>query len=274
MDKNTYKKVVLKMLILILIVSCNGINSKIERIYELDRNKNFEKVIELSTEIINVDNNNREARLYRGKAYQKIRAHDAAFIDFIYLYSILRDSSSEVLDGLGFAYLQNGEYAKSFTFYEKLILIDKQNPSYYFNNAANLYYSSQFKDAIVYINKALLLDSLNVDYLKFKALTFIELLKYNEAINCYNLLILNGQISEKIYFDRGMIYFLKENYDSAILDFNKSIEINSKIADFYYYRGLANSKLGNRILACKDLEHSKVLNKLDFDQTYLDYCNQ
>ncbi len=265
--------VILKLIAFLSLFSCNNINSKLESISDYYDIEQYGKVIELSTELI-TKYDNEEARKYRGKTYHKIGRYQKAFIDYYYLYTIIGDSSSEVLEGLGFAHLKLGEFQKSFSFYESLILRDSQNPNYYFNSAANLFYVSQFKDAIVYVDKALLLDSTNADYLNLKATAYSELLDYNEAINCFNLFIQYHPNNEVIYFNRGMMHFLKENYNAAILDFNKSIEMNNKKADFYYYRGLAYSKLENRILACNDLERCKTLNKLDIDQTFLNYCKE
>lgn len=44
------------------------------------------------------------------------------------------------------------------------------------------------------------------------------------------------------YNDRGLSYVEKGQYDHAILDFNKAIEINPSIPELYYNRGLAYAK--------------------------------
>ncbi|MFC2042498.1 tetratricopeptide repeat protein, partial [Chloroflexota bacterium] len=43
----------------------------------------------------------------------------------------------------------------------------------------------------------------------------------------------------KVYHDRGFTYYLKRDYDSAILDLTRAIELNPSSASSHYIRGLA-----------------------------------
>ena len=54
------------------------------------------------------------------------------------------------------------------------------------------------------------------------------------------------------YINRGNAYSKKGQYDKAISDYSKAIEINPKYADAYINRGLAHNSLGNYNSACDD----------------------
>ncbi|MFZ4589539.1 MAG: tetratricopeptide repeat protein [Ignavibacteria bacterium] len=72
--------------------------------------------------------------------------------------------------------------------------------------------------------------------------------EYSKAIAVFNNVILDckediiaGMTVEpiKVYFYRGLSYYYSHDFESAISDYNKTIEINPKYALLYYYRGLA-----------------------------------
>ena len=54
------------------------------------------------------------------------------------------------------------------------------------------------------------------------------------------------------YTSRGLEYLFKGQYDKAISDFNKAIEINPKYAEAYNNRAAACINLGKKDRACND----------------------
>jgi Flp pilus assembly protein TadD len=56
----------------------------------------------------------------------------------------------------------------------------------------------------------------------------------------------------KFYIDRGIAYGEKGQYDWAIADFNKALEIDPKDAGAYYYRGIAYANKSQHDQAISD----------------------
>ena len=54
------------------------------------------------------------------------------------------------------------------------------------------------------------------------------------------------------YFSRGLGYGAKGQYDKAISDYTKAIEINPRYAEAYSNRGVAYDAKGNMKKACSD----------------------
>lgn len=67
----------------------------------------------------------------------------------------------------------------------------------------------------------------------------------NERMNLFTKFIqLNPKLGmAKAYLNRGVIYTMTEKYDSALSDYNKSIELDPKEPYAYYFRGQAYASL-------------------------------
>jgi tetratricopeptide (TPR) repeat protein len=54
------------------------------------------------------------------------------------------------------------------------------------------------------------------------------------------------------YYNRGVAYAKKSQYDQAISDYTKALEINPKFAEAYYNRGVAYGRKGQLDRAMED----------------------
>jgi tetratricopeptide (TPR) repeat protein len=63
--------------------------------------------------------------------------------------------------------------------------------------------------------------------------------EYDKAIADYTKAIEINPNDAEAYNNRGLAYGSKKEYDKAIADYTKAIEINPKYAEAYYNRGLA-----------------------------------
>jgi len=72
---------------------------------------------------------------------------------------------------------------------------------------------------------------------------------------------------------RGLAKAKLGDYKGAISDYNKAIELNPKLADAYYDRGVVKLLLGQKDSGCLDLYKA---GELGFDKAYeviKEYCN-
>lgn len=80
---------------------------------------------------------------------------------------------------------------------------------------------------------------------------------YDCALNNYNKAIeLNPQYIDA-YYSRGIVYDDKGDYDQAIRDYTRAIELDPQYAEAYYNRGFAYDNKGDHDQAIKD--YSKVI---------------
>jgi putative GTP pyrophosphokinase len=92
---------------------------------------------------------------------------------------------------------------------------------------------------------------------------------YAEAINFYsNILNCNpaASIASIIYKHRGMAYFAKSQYDEAIADFSRALELEPSAYKQLYFRGVIKSVQNRYVEAIDDFSQSLELHP------YQQYC--
>ena len=82
--------------------------------------------------------------------------------------------------------------------------------------------------------------SLDAEAYNNRGIAYVKKGQYDRAISDLNKAIeINPNLVEA-YFLRGLAYRHRGQYDRAISDFTKAIEINPKFANAYYHRGVAH----------------------------------
>ena len=87
-----------------------------------------------------------------------------------------------------------------------------------------------------------------------------HLLKQSESVEPLAAWQKRDQILAYTYFGKGKKKSHAEEYEAAIVDFTKAIQLNPKYARAYFERGLAVYKAGNLITAIDDYTHAIKLN--------------
>ena len=103
------------------------------------------------------------------------------------------------------------------------------------------------------------------DYLELSksALNEAKSGNYEKAILEYNKLIEINPSNAKAFYNRGYSYMQLGNYISATKDFNKAVEINSNFPEAFFNRGWIQGELGNYEKAILDYSKGLKLNSKD-----------
>ena len=102
------------------------------------------------------------------------------------------------------------------------------------NEAKKEIMDSNYLGAINQLNQVLEKDDINTDALFLRGICFDSLNKYNEATRDYSQVIAFSSNSEA-YRNRAYIRFKNGDYNKAIFDYEKFIDLNSQDADAYYF---------------------------------------
>lgn len=76
----------------------------------------------------------------------------------------------------------------------------------------------------------------------------------------------------KTYYESGYAKHNSGDFQSAISDFSKSIELNPGFSDSYNFRGLAKYKTGDKSGACSDWKHASDLGNAAAGEMAQRYC--
>jgi len=129
----------------------------------------------------------------------------------------------------GVGYYSKGDYDRAIQDTDQAILLNPDEPSFYYTRGLAYKRKGDFDHAIQ---------------------------EFNEAIR------LNPNF-ERAYYDRGNAYIDKEEYDRAIQDLNEAIRLNPNNANNYNNRGVAYMRKGDYGAAIKDDNRAIHLNSND-----------
>jgi tetratricopeptide (TPR) repeat protein len=107
-------------------------------------------------------------------------------------------------------------------------------------------------------------------YLELRGITFTEKGNFDKALEDYNKAIDLDPNFAQAYYNRGLQFQDKEDFDKAIQDYTKAISVDQKYKEAYYNRGNAFMKEGDSNKAIQD--YSKAIS---IDTKYADaYYNR
>lgn len=175
--------------------------------YEIFRER--EEVIEYYKKIIELDPRNEEAYIKMAEVYAELR-----------------------------------NVRKQEKCYNQVLNINPNNLDANVGLASYYHEKNQYKKALFYINASIELNS-NEEWLKLaQGECYCELQQYNNALEVYNNMIKNSN-NEFAYDYRGDVYYALKEYDKAISDYLKFIELRPEYEGVYYRLGLAYKEKGD-----------------------------
>ncbi len=186
--------------------------------------KNYNEIIEVCTQIIQLDPNNAEDFYNRGTAYANLKQSEKAIQDYNKVIE-LEPNNAEAFNNRGSAYTDLKQFGKAIQDYNKAI---ESNSKY-----AKAFYN--------------------------RGVTYANLKQFGKAIQDYNKAIELEPNDAKAFNNRGSAYTDLKQFGKAIQDYNKAIESNSKYAKAFYNRGIAYGALGEEEEAIQDFKEAQKL---------------
>lgn len=256
----------------------------------------WENTLTLWNDVINkFDENTGSAEAWVNRGNYKYKQDDfpGALSDYDNALK-LNANLAEALTGRGVARRNLGDYNGALKDYNKAIEIKPKNAETYSNRGVTKAKMNNFEDAIEDFNKALSFDSTMTKAHSNKGSAYFKLGKMKPAIKSFNKAIALdpdyaeayanrgsaytslGQYEQALndftravqlrpdyvmgYMNRAILYQSKlNNYEEAIKNCNKIVELDPKNKHAYYIRGMSNINIGNKENGCKDLQMSLKL---------------
>jgi protein O-mannosyl-transferase len=156
-------------------------------------------------------------------------------------------------DGLGLYYLNNEKFEKAYKQFKRSVEVDSTyvdgwyNIGNYYDGAGNLEMAGS------YYSIALNYDSCHLASRFNRGSNFIRQDLPDSAIYDLSIVLLSNPEYEKAYTNRGIAYFLKNDFELAKCDFTNSLRLNPKKVISLYYRSLVYLSLGEKKNALDDI---------------------
>lgn len=167
------------------------------------------------------------------------------------------------------AILSNDDEA--FQYLSKAVELDPANAMIYFARAIREFNLKDYKSGIKDLDKFIEINPSDAEVtlsdaysLRASMKTFLN--DFNAALQDHNKAIEIDSSYTKSFFDRGVLKDILKDYDGAITDFTKMIELDSSDATSYYYRGMTKIKLGNIEEGNSDINKAKELGYDDYNE--------
>jgi tetratricopeptide (TPR) repeat protein len=158
--------------------------------------------------------------------------------------SVLRNSEFlPALADLSVLYRQSNQYNKALELIEKAIRSQPkgtvENPNLYNEKWGILDKLENYTEAIKAINKAISIAPHSLYYTN-RGNTFVALKQYDKALLDYDKAIQLNPNLALAYMNRGSLYTVLKKYDKALADHNKAIQINSQSTNLSSNLGQTN----------------------------------
>ncbi|MCM1992015.1 tetratricopeptide repeat protein [Oceanirhabdus seepicola] len=185
----------------------------------------FEEALEYSSKLIEIEKKT-DNYINKGNIEWELNEYEKALESYEEAIKI-DEKAPLAYYGIGMVYFAQEEYEKSFDNFNRYIEIVGDDIDAYYYMGTIKFIASDHDNALIYLDKV----TLQGDY-----------------PNIY--------IS---YFLKGEIYYGKEDYQSAIKNYSKSIELNVNFGDGYYNLARAYGKLNDADNAIKNLRKAVEL---------------
>ncbi len=170
----------------------------------------------------------------------------------------------------GLFYLERRQFNQSIREFKKVIEVDPKNSLALVYLAYANFYKGDFKEALKWCNKEIAYAEAqkeaqsNIALEKARFLSgaiFLELKRYDEAIERLKESLLTNPSSADTYLYIGRAHLGKKNYNEALKNIETSLKFDPAYSLAYYYRGLTLEKKERYFEAMKDYEKALSLDK-------------
>ena len=132
-------------------------------------------------------------------------------------------------------------------------------------------YLNSYDTAIIYLTKALQLDSTRAGSYKERGVAFRNIGEKHKALNDFNKAIEIDSLYSQAYNSRAICYDNLNMSDKALADYNKAISLEPNSSVYFLNRAILRLNLGYKAEACSDIYKSDSLGNNEA-KNYFKYC--
>lgn len=262
------------LIILVFIFSCQSKKNYDELVTKADslaESGNYVRAIELYNEAIRIKDNDFLAYNNRSFSHFQLGNNAKAISDVNKAMKL--DSNLTTIGNRALYYQYSGNHQAAIIDYNLLIPYDSSAENFN-NRGLSFYYVDNYDKALLDYSTALEIDSTYSETYNNLSLLYVNNSQFELAVEaCTQSLFYNSE-NVYAYGNRGWAKNFLENYDEAIIDFNKALEIDSTFQPAYVNRAISYAKLGKLDKACADYKKAKILGFNEPEESLEELCGK
>ena len=135
--------------------------------------------------------------------------------------------------------------------------IDYKRSNKYFGLGIGYAIRGELETAIEYFDKAIAFNTENASAYANRGNIYLQQSQWDKALADYDrALEIYPKLSGRTYYNRGSIYDMRGNWDQALADYNMAIELKSHFYAAYFQRGNLHLRQENWLDAIEDFEQA------------------
>jgi tetratricopeptide (TPR) repeat protein len=206
----------------------------------LDWQGKYDDALPYALRAVDIDPNNVFAQAYLSELYSDMGRVDKS-VPGAKKAIELDDNSFEAHRALGYAYETSGKYRNAITEYQRAIQIAPNLGFLYVAAARNLRGIGQYRNALALIQQAIQADPNSAEVYDEFGWIYYFLGDYDAAINELK----HAPAYAPAHGHLGIVYFVLQNWNSAVPNFETAISLGAERTEYYYSLGLAYINLDN-----------------------------
>ncbi len=187
-------------------------------------------------------------------------------------------SYAPAIDGKANLLIMMEDYKSAGKLIENAIKNNSDYPHFYLTQGKILIHKDKYEEAIENLNRALdLSQGTNDKFLENKiyvnrGAAYQKLLNYDAALSDYSKAIQLNDNNPNVFLYRGYLYYQTNEYEEALRDFDIVIEIDPENPFAYYNRGMIHLKQVKDAEACDDFHKACELGNNNACRMVITHC--
>jgi protein O-mannosyl-transferase len=193
---------------------------------------------------------------------------------FLFLALILESQKKTLrLAGLGIvgialialSNLQSTVWKNGVSLFENCVSKTPESALCQCNLAYNQLISNQFDQSIAHYTEALKYDPGTVEAYNGRGQAYFHTRRIPEALADFDKAVAAGIVTPKLFLNRGKCKVMQQQWLEAVVDLKRSLELEPKSHEAYFFRALARDKAGDDVAALEDYTKSIELNSTNVE---------